>query len=219
MTTIHKEGIRIILTIVTIFVILSLAVFFLIDNHIVSYVIISIFIILSIFTLYFFRNPKREPVTCDLSTIISPCDGKVVIVEEVEESEYFNRKVLQISVFMSIFNVHVNWFPVKGVVKYVKYHPGKYLVAWHPKSSVLNERTTVVIQNGENEVLVRQIAGLVARRIVCYANEGMDSSPEKQIGFIKFGSRMDIFLPLDTKVHIKPGDTVVGSQTLLATIN
>lgn len=219
MTTIHKEGIRIVTTIITFFVLLSVSFFLIFGNNIGAYIFTAILLILSVFTAFFFRNPKRNGIEYSQDQIISPCDGKVVIVERVYEPEYLNREVLQISVFMSIFNVHVNWFPTKGVVKHYKYHPGKYLVAWHPKSSTLNERTTVVIDNNGTDILVRQIAGLVARRIVCYAKEGVEATQDKEIGFIKFGSRMDIFLPLESEVKVKVGDIVTGTKTLLAQLN
>jgi phosphatidylserine decarboxylase len=149
--------------------------------------------------------------------LICPADGKIVIVEEVEEPEYFQGKRLQVSVFMSPLNVHVNRYPTSGKIKFYKYHPGKYLVAWHPKSSTLNERTTVVLEHANGkEVLVRQIAGAVARRIVCYAKEGETVKQNQELGFIKFGSRVDLFLPLDAKVIVRPEQIVKGGQTVIA---
>lgn len=172
---------------------------------------------LFLFILRFFRFPQR-PLKQIPGTVLSPCDGRVVIVEEVEEPEYFKDKRLQISVFMSPNNVHINWAPVSGVVDYYRYHPGKYLVAWHPKSSTKNERTTFVVNTGSIQVLFRQIAGCVARRIVAYPKEGDKVQQNDQIGFIKFGSRMDIFLPVGTKICVKVGDAVVGTESVLAEI-
>ena len=172
-----------------------------------------------LFTAYFFRNPKRY-IVADDNIVIAPCDGKVVAIEEVYEPEYFKDKRLQVSIFMSPTNVHVNWTPISGEVKYTAYHPGKYLVAWHPKSSVKNERTSVVIEDEYGfEVLVRQIAGVLARRIVNYCEEGDEIIQGKQLGFIKFGSRIDLFLPLDTKLEIDLKDKVKGGKTVLARLD
>ena len=168
-----------------------------------------------IIVLQFFRNPKRITEIND-HQIIAPVDGKVVVVEEVEEPEYFKGKKLQVSIFMSPINVHVTRYALSGLVKYSKYHPGKYLVAWHPKASTENERTTIVIKNKTfGEVLYRQIAGALAKRIVNYAEEGENVIQGTDAGFIKFGSRVDIFLPLDTKLAVKIGDKVkVGVQVI-----
>ncbi len=165
--------------------------------------------------LQFFRNPKRNTVV-DINTIIAPADGKVVVIEEVEEPEYFKGKRLQISIFMSPFNVHVNRYPISGKVNYVKYHAGLYLVAWHPKSSTDNERSTVVVGNEKGEVLFRQIAGALARRIVYYAKEGDQAEQGKEFGFIKFGSRVDVFLPVGTKVNVQLEQVVRGGETIIA---
>ncbi len=170
-----------------------------------------------LFIIRFFRDPQRDRIT-DPSLVYSPCDGEVVIVQEVEEKEVGLGHCLQISVFMSIWNVHCNWFPVGGKVVYMRHHPGKYLVAWHPKSSEKNEHTTVVVDTGKCRVLVRQIAGFVARRIVCYASEGAEIGQNERLGFIKFGSRCDILVPLDAAVLVQVGDRVVGSQTPIAKI-
>ncbi|MBL7896908.1 MAG: phosphatidylserine decarboxylase family protein, partial [Crocinitomicaceae bacterium] len=150
---------------------------------------------------------------------ICPADGKVVVIEETEETEYFKDRRIQISIFMSPLNVHVQWNPIAGLTKYVKYHPGKYLVAWHPKSSTENERSTVVVQhkNGK-EILFRQIAGAVARRIICYSKENENVKASSEFGFIKFGSRVDLFLPLGTKLNVKIGDVVQGKTTVLGEI-
>jgi phosphatidylserine decarboxylase len=171
---------------------------------------------LLIIILQFFRNPSRKH-NLNPENILSPADGKVVVVEETEESEYFKDRRIQISVFMSPFNVHVNRNPVSGIVKYAKYHPGLYLVAWHPKSSTENERTSIVIEKGAGkEVLFRQIAGALARRIVYYIKEGDKVDQAGEMGFIKFGSRVDVFLPVGTRVHVKPGDKVTGGVSVLA---
>ena len=169
--------------------------------------------------LQFFRNPDRQPLALE-NAVVSPVDGKVVIVKEVEEPEYFKGKRLQVSIFMSPLNVHVTRYPVSGKVVFSKYHPGKYLVAWHPKSSTLNERTTIVVDNPTyGEVLYRQIAGAVARRIVNYAEEGQAVTQGTDAGFIKFGSRVDVFLPIETPVLVKEGQFVKGGVTLIASKN
>ena len=167
----------------------------------------------------FFRSPKRSVMIDDLN-IMSPADGKIVAIEEVHEPEFFNDRRIQVSVFMSPNNVHVNWSPVSGTYSYVKYHAGKYLVAWHPKSSTENERTTMVIdtQSGQ-QVLVRQIAGAMAKRIVCYAREGNPIRQGDEIGFIRFGSRVDLYLPLESTIMVKLGDKVKGKVTVLAEIS
>jgi phosphatidylserine decarboxylase len=166
--------------------------------------------------LQFFRNPDRK-ILRDENKIIAPADGKIVIIEEVEEQEFFKDKRLQISIFMSPLNVHINRYPVSGKIEYAKHHQGKYLVAWHPKSSTLNERTTVVIQNPVwGPILYRQIAGYVARRIVMYAREGLIVRQGDESGFIKFGSRLDIFLPPGTVPSVKIGDRTVGGITVIA---
>ena len=164
----------------------------------------------------FFRNPDRT-LTPDNGKIFAPADGKIVVIEEVEEPEYFRDRRIQVSVFMSPLNVHVNRYPVSGEIVYTKYHPGKYLVAWHPKSSLLNERSTTVIKTPEGDtVLVRQIAGAVARRIVSYSKTGGQAVQGNDLGFIKFGSRVDVFLPLDAKINVELNQPVKGNQTVLA---
>lgn len=171
-----------------------------------------------IWVVRFFRSPKRSLVNDDL-LVMCPADGKVVAIEEVFEPEYFKDQRIQISVFMSPNNVHVNWSPVSGAFTYVKYHAGKYLVAWHPKSSTENERTTMVIEtNSGMQVLVRQIAGAMARRIVCYGREGNPIRQGDEIGFIKFGSRVDLYLPLGSNIKVNIGDIVKGKGTILAEI-
>ena len=171
------------------------------------------------FIVSFFREPRRIKIH-DADLVFSPCDGRVVVTEVVEENEYFEgKKRLQVSIFMSVTNVHINWFPVGGVVKYFKYHPGRFLVAWHPKSSTENERTTTVVQTTKGvEVLFRQIAGLVARRIVSYVKVDEQVYQNDKCGFIKFGSRIDILLPENAELLVEIGDRVVGTQTPIARI-
>ncbi len=179
---------------------------------------ISIFsIIICVFIISFFRNPKRYIPLGD-DAIICPADGKVVVIEDVMETEYFNEMRKQVSVFMSPANVHVNRSPIDGEIKYFKYHPGKYLVAWHPKSSTDNERTSMVIENESFSVLVRQIAGKLARRIVYYIEEGDEIERGEEFGFIKFGSRIDLFLPLDTRISVELNQKVRGGETVIGTI-
>ena len=169
-----------------------------------------------IIVLQFFRNPKRV-TNINENQIIAPVDGKVVVIEEVEEPEYFKGKKLQVSIFMSPINVHVTRYALSGLVKYSKYHPGKYLVAWHPKASTENERTTIVIENNSfGEVLYRQIAGALAKRIVNYAEEGEKVVQGTDAGFIKFGSRVDLYLPLNTNLAVKIGDKVKGGEQVIA---
>lgn len=173
---------------------------------------------LGVFILFaqFFRVPKRKP-TLGKNLIVCPADGKVVVIEKVFEKEVLQRECMQISVFMSPVNVHVNWFPVDGAVSYYKYHPGKYLVAWHPKSSEENERTTVVVDREDgSRVLFRQIAGAVARRIICYVKKGDKAVQSTEFGFIKFGSRIDLFIPLECKINVAVGEKVKGSVSVLA---
>ena len=173
-------------------------------------------LILLILILQFFRNPRRK-TEVNSDHIIAPVDGKVVVIEEVEEPEYFQDKRLQVSIFMSPINVHVTRYALSGIVKYSKYHPGKYLVAWHPKASTENERTTIVVENKTfGGILYRQIAGALAKRIVNYATEGEEVEQGTDAGFIKFGSRVDVYLPLGTKVNVKIGDTVKGGVQVIA---
>ncbi|QQR96764.1 MAG: phosphatidylserine decarboxylase family protein [Sphingobacteriales bacterium] len=186
-------------------------------DSIVRNIILGFTSFIFLFSVYFFRNPKRR-ILIDVNKIISPADGKVVVMEEVYEPEYFNDKRLQISIFMSPSNVHVNRVPIAGAVKYAKYHDGKYLVAWHPKSSTENERTSIVIENNSIDVLLRQIAGKVARRIIYYVKEGDKVEQGNDLGFIKFGSRVDLFLPIDTKINVQLGQKVKGGITVIGEI-
>ena len=212
----HKEGFKIIIIsfiIASSFVVT--AEFFLIDQSLK--LLIQIFLIISlILILQFFRNPKRYLIP-NKNKIISPVDGKVVINESVYEDEYFKDKRKQISIFMSPLNVHVTRYPASGIITYNKYHPGKYLVAWHPKSSKKNERTSVVIKTEKyGEIMYRQIAGAVARRIVNYSNFGDEVVQGKDAGFIKFGSRVDIFLPLSAKIKVDIGQIVKGAKSIIS---
>ena len=206
----HKEGHLIIVIsfiLVTGSTLLSSVLF---TNPIVSKIVGIISIIILLLILQFFRNPKRVSAIND-SLIVSPVDGKVVAIEKVYEKEYFKEDRIQVSIFMSPINVHVTRYAISGVIKFSKYHPGKYLVAWHPKSSELNERTTVVIENKIfGKILYRQIAGALARRIVNYAKVGDLVTQGEDAGFIKFGSRVDLFLPLDSKIKVIKNQTVVG---------
>lgn len=181
-------------------------------------VLVILLFILWLFIISFFREPRRIRIH-DNDLIFSPCDGRVVVTEKVFDDEYFHRECLQVSIFMSITNVHINWFPVGGIVKYFKYHPGKFLIAWHPKSSTENERTTTVIETPKGqEVLFRQIAGIVARRIVSYCKVGEKVEQNTKCGFIKFGSRIDILIPTTSRLLVEIGDSVVGTQTPIARI-
>ncbi len=212
----HKEGFKIISVTFLIFAALSILVHFKIENDILKKGSFLVLILLVVLILQFFRNPKRNFIL-NSEQVLSPVDGKVVVIEEVYEKEYFKDKRLQVSVFMSPLNVHITRYPVGGNVVYNKYHPGKFLVAWHPKSSEENERTTVVVKSEVfGEVLHRQIAGALAKRIVNYATTGQEVSQSSDSGFIKFGSRVDIFLPLDTKINVKLNQKVVGGITVVA---
>lgn len=213
----HKEGAQSILigTVFTAIVLLLTDKF--IDTNWIKMTIQIIVFLLLIIILQFFRNPKRT-VIINENQIIAPVDGKVVVIEEVFESEYFKDKRIQVSIFMSPINVHVTRYAISGIVKFSKYHPGKFLVAWHPKASEENERTTIVIENNTfGAILYRQIAGALARRIVNYAEEGMQVIQGEDAGFIKFGSRVDLFLPLGTKIDVVLNQKAIGGKTVIAT--
>lgn len=214
--TIHKEGKATLI----IGAIVLLAVYFLIAKYAPAFTWLYIALAVGkfIFLMSFFRKPVRKFPSVDENVIISPADGKVVVIEKVFESEYLKKECLLVSVFMSPLNVHINWYPNKGQVTYEKYHPGKYLVAWNPKSSTENERTTVVQKIAGEEVLMRQVAGALARRIVCYAKTSENVSGGDEMGFIKFGSRVDIYLPLNAKVHVSLDQKVTGALTQIATV-
>ena len=214
----HREGQRIILITFALVSIAVLLAHFYIEINWLRITIQIAAVVMLILILQFFRNPKRV-VEKNFDDILAPVDGKVVIVEEVEENEYFKDKRIQVSIFMSPINVHVTRYAASGVIKYSKYHPGKYLVAWHPKSSEKNERTTVVIHTPKfGEILYRQIAGAVARRIVNYAEVGERVQQGEDAGFIKFGSRVDLLLPLDSVITVKLNQKVVGAKTCIATL-
>lgn len=214
----HKEGQRIILTTFFITALVIILANFYVDLLWLKYSLQVGALIILILILQFFRNPKRI-ANKNFDEILAPVDGKVVIIKEVEEKEYFKDKRIQVSIFMSPINVHVTRYPASGVIKYSKYHPGKYLVAWHPKSSEKNERTTVVINTPKfGDILYRQIAGAVARRIVNYAEVGENVQQGDDAGFIKFGSRVDVLLPLESIVTVKMNQKVVGAKTCIATI-
>jgi len=214
--TIHKEGTKILLTTLTVLVAICAGVFYLTEITWLRYFIVGASMIVFFLFLQFFRLPNRVN-TAGPEDLVAPCDGKVVVIEEVEEPEYFKGKRIQVSIFMSPINVHANWVPCEGEVKYTKYHPGLYLVAWHPKSSTENERTTVVIERKPGQdVLLRQVAGAVARRIVYYVKAGDKVQRNQQFGFIKFGSRVDLYFPLGTEIIAKIDDVTKGNETLIA---
>lgn len=212
----HKEGFKIITVAFLVFAALSIGVHFKIEHDWIQKGSLIVLLLLFGLILQFFRNPKRNFIL-NAEQILAPVDGKVVVIEEVYEKEYFKDKRLQVSIFMSPLNVHVTRYTMSGVVNFSKYHPGKYLVAWHPKSSELNERTTIVLENKSfGEILYRQIAGAVARRIVNYAEEGTQVTQGEDAGFIKFGSRVDLFLPLNTPLDVKVNDMVKGGVQTIA---
>ena len=212
---IHKEGRNIIVNQLVLLIIIGLISNF---NSIFLNYTLPIFLCFILFSIYFFRVPKRDFSTIE-ENIYAPCDGKVVVIEETEENEYFMDKRIQVSIFMSPLNVHNNIYPISGEVKYVKYHPGKFLLAWNPKSSLENERNSIVIKNKKVEILCRQIAGFLARRIVCYSKINTKTNAGEELGFIKFGSRVDLFLPIGTKINTKIKDKVTGGISVIATLN
>lgn len=218
--TLHKEGTASIILALLFGALVNFSTYYFAPNtawlHVFG-IILSAFILIVI--LQFFRKPLFD-ITPNDSILLAPADGKVVVIEEVEEPEFFKDKRIQVSIFMSPFNVHINRNPVSGTVKYAKYHPGLYLVAWHPKSSTDNERTTVVYERANGmQVLMRQIAGALARRIVYYVKEGDQVTQGEEMGFIKFGSRVDLYLPLGTKIDVKLNDVVKGGKTTIATLS
>jgi len=218
--TIHRESKGTIL-VTTLFLILlnSITAYFFPANDTLRKIVVVFSVILAIIVLQFFRVPKRTTVQNN-KYIIAPADGKVVVIEEVVETEYFKEARRQVSIFMSPINVHVNFNPISGIVSYFKYHPGKFLVAWHPKSSTDNERSTIVTKHANGtEVLFRQIAGALARRICWYVEVGTAVEQGTEFGFIKFGSRIDIYLPLDAKILVKLNDKPVGGETVIAELS
>jgi phosphatidylserine decarboxylase len=213
----HREGRTIILTTLSILILTNLALMLVFPVVYIYHILFWIFCaVMLVLVLRFFRKPKRG-LNEGERDVLSSADGVVVAIEEVEEPEYFKGMCRQVSVFMSIHNVHINWYPMAGTVCYYKYHPGSYLIAHHPKSSTENERTTIVVENTRGQkILFRQIAGMVARRIVCYAQEGQEVKQGQEAGFIKFGSRVDIFLPLDAEIMVRLGTRVKGRLTTIA---
>ncbi len=215
--TIHKEGRTLLFVLLILFAALNYAIaYFYPANVMLQNIVIGASVVFYLIILQFFRHPHKT-IEVNENHIIAPADGKVVVIEEAEETEYLNEKRQQVSIFMSPINVHVNRMPIAGVIKYFKYHPGKYLVAWHPKSSTENERTTVVAENKAGvQILFRQIAGAMARRIKWYINENDQLGQGQEFGFIKFGSRVDLYLPLDAKITVNIGDKTVGGKTVIA---
>lgn len=215
--TIHKEGRTLLFVLLIVFFGINWAVaHYFPENIATQNIVIGVSIILYLIVLQFFRNPIFT-VTKNENQVLAPADGKVVVIEETEETEYLKARRKQVSIFMSPVNVHVNRMPAGGAISYFKYHPGKYLVAWHPKSSTENERTTVVVKTPKGvEILFRQVAGALARRIKWYVSEGQKLEQGQEFGFIKFGSRVDLYLPLDAKIVVKPGDITKGGRTVIA---
>lgn len=219
--TIHKEGYATILVSATTLTLLNfLANYLFFENYpLIQLIILIVSLFLFFIVLQFFRSPTRK-ITINEKCILAPADGKIVVIEQTDEPEVLKEKRIQVSIFMSPINVHVNRYPVSGEVVFSKYHPGLYLVAWHPKSSTENERTTVVIQTSSRvKILMRQIAGALARRIVCYPQEGWMVRQGDEMGFIKFGSRVDLFLPLNATIKVDINQKVKGGQTVIAELN
>lgn len=214
---IHKAGHILLFKAFVLFAFINVLVYAFIPNIIVFRAVLIVSSILYLLMVNFFRFPNRHIIVKD-NTILAPADGKIVVVEETFEPEYLKKQCIQVSIFMNIFNVHINWFPVNGIIKFFKYHPGRYMAAYLPKSSTENERTTIAIEtsNGQ-EIVMRQIAGAMAKRIVSYAPVGGVARQDEHAGFIKFGSRVDLYLPLGTKIDVKLGQKVTGSQTLIGT--
>ena len=214
---IHKAGHILLFKAFVLFAFINVLVYAFIPNIIVFRAVLIVSGILYLLMVNFFRFPNRHIVVKD-NTILAPADGKIVVVEETFEPEYLKKQCIQVSIFMNIFNVHINWFPVNGIIKFFKYHPGRYMAAYLPKSSTENERTTIAIEttNGQ-EIVMRQIAGAMAKRIVSYAPVGGVARQDEHAGFIKFGSRVDLYLPLGTEIDVKLGQKVTGSQTLIGT--
>lgn len=215
---INKEGYKIITTSGIICLILWSLIYYFQSHHSGMSLLITSAVILIAFWFFivaFFREPRRVKIH-DSDLVFSPCDGRVVVTEVVYEDEYMKKDMLQISIFMSVTNIHMNWLPVGGEVDYYKYHPGRFLIAWHPKSSTENERTTTVVKMDDGrKILFRQVAGLIARRIVSYIKVGDKVNQNDVFGFIKFGSRIDVLVPKDSELLVEIGDPVVGSQTPL----
>ncbi|HEY5590490.1 MAG TPA: phosphatidylserine decarboxylase family protein [Paludibacter sp.] len=216
---IHKEGRLIIGSLVLILLLLNLYIY---TKYPLGALIVNIVIsaFLLFFFAYFFRNPPRKVKIDDHSLVVAPADGTIVVVEPVDELEYFGEKRIQVSIFMSVFNVHANWYPVRGTVIKAVHHSGRHMAAFLPKSSTENERSTVVIETpDQTQILVRQIAGALARRIVTYAHAGKKCNLNEHLGFIKFGSRVDLYFPLDTEIFVQVGDATTGNETIIARLN
>lgn len=217
--TIHREGYSILAWSAVIFVAINLLLFNFCSIEWINYSVLALCIIFYILFLQFFRYPKRD-ITRNEKYVVCPADGKVVVIEQTVEDEYFKDKRIQVSVFMSPINVHANWYPMSGLIKYARYHKGKYLVAWHPKASTENERTTIVLEKDEKRsILIRQVAGALAKRIIYYPHEGDKVTQGAELGFIKFGSRVDIYLPLHAKVNVNINEVVKGGVTVLAELS
>jgi len=215
--TLHREGRGTILTVTLLVAFINGLVFSTVTSSWISFLVAAVSLLFWVFILSFFRIPSRK-LTIQDNAIIAPADGEVVVIEEVQADEYFSDRRIQVSIFMSPFNVHVNRNPVSGEVVYSQYHPGKYLVAWHPKSSTENERHSVVYRAQGKEILVKQIAGALAKRIVNYLQPGQTVKQTEEMGFIKFGSRVDLLLPMDAKIQVKMGDKPKGGVTVIATL-
>jgi len=216
---IHKEGRLILGSLVLVLLLMNLYIYtkFPIGALIVNIVISAL---LLFFFAYFFRNPPRKVYLDDPSLVIAPADGTIVVVEPTDELEYFGDRRIQVSIFMSVFNVHANWYPIKGTILKSVHHSGRHMAAFLPKSSSENERSTVVIESeGKTQILVRQIAGALARRIVTYAHAGKNCHLNEHLGFIKFGSRVDLFFPLDTEIFVTVGESTTGNETIIARLN
>ena len=214
---IHKAGHILLFKAFVLFAFINVLVYAFIPNHNVFRAVLIVSSILYLLMVNFLRFPNRHIIVTD-NTILAPADGKIVVIEETFEPEYLKKQCIQVSIFMNIFNVHINWFPVNGIIKFFKYHPGRYMAAYLPKSSTENERTTIAIEttNGQ-EIVMRQIAGAMAKRIVSYAPVGGVARQDEHAGFIKFGSRVDLYLPLGTEIDVKLGQKVTGSQTIIGT--
>ncbi len=214
--TLHKEGFNsILLTIILLGLLNGGFHYFFPEQDLLLGFIGVLSLVFLYLILQFFRSPKRDQSIGD-RLVIAPCDGKVVVIEQTTETEFYKDKRIQVSIFMSPLNVHINWYPISGIVKYLRYHEGKFLVAWHPKASTENERTTMVIEKAGFSVLVRQIAGAVAKRIVYYPHENDKVKQGSELGFIKFGSRVDLYLPLDAKINVEIGQKTKGGVTVIA---
>lgn len=215
---IHKKGYGVIATVLLIACVIVAAAFVFFPAIIILQILTTVLLSIIVFWSFtFFRVPTNRNTTIEKNAVVSAADGEVVVIEEVEENEYFHDKRIQISIFMSAYNVHVNWFPINGVVSYYKYHPGKKLFAINPKSSELNERNTLVVKDEQGrEVMFRQIAGVMARRIICNVDKGSAAKVGEEFGIIRFGSRVDFFLPLDSEINVKIGDKVRGKISVIA---